>query len=132
MSHPSEVRLRDLYARFAAGDLDGFLDGCTDDVQFAVPGYASVSGTYTRAEFPGWIGQVMERCGGTFREDVLDVFANEEHGVLLLFHSFERDGQRREYQTAHLVELRDGRIARWTEHPGSMREFEEAWGRHGT
>jgi hypothetical protein len=31
------------------------------------------------------------------------------------------------YQTAHLVAW-DGKIARWTEHPGSMREFEAAWG----
>jgi hypothetical protein len=29
MAHPNEERLRDLYATFAKGDLQGFLDGCT-------------------------------------------------------------------------------------------------------
>jgi hypothetical protein len=74
------------------------------------------------------IGPVMEHSGGTFDEQVLDVFANDEHGVLLLIHKFIRLGVAREYRTAHIVEFQDGLIARWTEHPGSIREFEEAWG----
>jgi len=129
MAHANETKLRELYAVFAAGDLGGFLDGCTDDVVFAVPGYATVSGTYTRDEFEPWIGEVIGRTGGTFREDILDVVANDEHAVLLLVHTFQRDGESHEYQTAHLIEFRDGKIARFTEHPGSMREFETAWGR---
>jgi ketosteroid isomerase-like protein len=129
MSHPNEDRLRELYAAFAKGDLQTFLDGCTDDVFFAVPGYATVSGTYDRAQFPGWIEEVIGRTGGTFREDIVEVFANDEHGALLLVHTFDRDGARHEYQTAHIVEFRDTKISRWTEHPGSMREFEAAWGR---
>jgi ketosteroid isomerase-like protein len=129
MGHPNENQLRRLYGVFAQGDVEGFLDGCTDDVVFAVPGYATVSGSHTRAEFPSWIQEVIGRTGGTFREDIVEVFANDEHGVLLLVHTFERDGQSYEYQTAHIVEFRDSKIARWTEHPGSMREFEAAWGR---
>ena len=130
MGHVNEQRLRELYATFARGDLAGFLDGCTDDVIFAVPGYAYSSGTYSRDEFVPWISDVIGRTGGTFQEDIIDVVANDERGVLLLVHTFERDGTRHEYQTAHLVHFQDGRIARWIEHPGSMREFEDAWGRH--
>ena len=130
MAHAKENWLRELYDRFAHGDLVGFLDGCTDDVVFAVPGYASVSGTYNRDEFTPWIVDTIAKTGGTFQEDVIDVVANDEHGVLLLVHHFYRDGDHHEYQTAHLVEFRDDKIARWTEHPGSMREFEAAWGKH--
>jgi len=69
-----------------------------------------------------------DRCdGGTFREDVLDVFANDDHGVLLLRHEFDRNGKR-EYRTAHICELKAEKIAKWTEHPGSLAEFEAAWG----
>jgi len=57
------------------------------------------------------------------------VVANDEHGVLLVVHTFERAGTRHEYQTAHLVEFRGDQVSRWTEHPGSMKEFEAAWGR---
>jgi ketosteroid isomerase-like protein len=126
--HPSEQRLRDLYAKFAQGDLQAFLDGCTDDVTFTVPGNTPGSGTYTKADFVEWITGVLEQTNGTFREHVLDVFANDEHGLLLLRHEFDRDGGHREYGTAHVCALRGGLIASWREHPGSLAEFESAWG----
>jgi hypothetical protein len=50
------------------------------------------------------------------------------HGVLLLLHRFDRDGEARRHNTAHVVELRGGRISRWEERPGSQSEFERAWG----
>ncbi len=128
MAHPMEERLRALYATFAEGDLDGFLAGCTDDVTFTVPGRTPGSGTFTRPEFHEWIVGVLGQTAGTFREQVLDVFGNDEHALMLLHHSFERDGELREYTTAHILELRDGLIRRWSEHPGSMSEFENAWG----
>ena len=128
MPHANETQLRTLYALFARGDIEGFLSGCTDDVTFTVPGSAAVSGEFTKATFMKLLAPVMERSGGTFQEEVLDVFANDDHGVLMLHHRFTRDGTEREYRTAHIVELRDGLIAKWTEHPGSPHEFEEAWG----
>ena len=131
MGHPNEQRLRELYAIFAKGDLQGFLDGCTDDVTFHVPGDTPASGTFTRADFAGWITGVLTLAEGTFQEHVLDVFANDDHGLLQLRHEFIRAGAHRSYLTAHAVELRLGRIARWEERPGSLREFEAAWGRRG-
>jgi ketosteroid isomerase-like protein len=128
MPHPNETTLHDLYAVFAKGDIPGFLDGCTDDVTFTVPGNAAVSGAFKKPTFGELLAPVMERSGGTFQEDVLDVFANDDHGVLLLLHRFERDGEPRSYRTAHIIEFRDGKIASWEEHPGSVAEFEAAWG----
>jgi ketosteroid isomerase-like protein len=128
MAHPNEDILRDLYAKFGRGDVSGFLEGCTDDVTFNVPGNAAVSGEFTKPSFSDLLGPVMERSAGTFREEVLHVIANDEHGVLLLLHSFERDGQPRRYRTSHIIEFDSGAIAHWTEHPGSMSEFEQAWG----
>ena len=128
MTNANEATLRDLYAKFARGDIDGFLAGCTDQVTFTVPGKTSVSGEFTKPTFMDMIAPVMERSGGTFQEHVLDVFANDDHGVLLLHHEFTRDGQPREYRTAHIVEFDRGAISKWTEHPGSLSEFEQAWG----
>jgi ketosteroid isomerase-like protein len=128
MSHPNEDRLRELYASFAKGDLPAFLAGCAADVTFTVPGATAVSGVFTRDQFTDWIVGVIGRTGGTFQEHVLDVFANDDHGVLLLHHEFDRDGEHREYRTAHVIEFRDGMLAAWTEHPGSLGEFEVAWG----
>jgi ketosteroid isomerase-like protein len=44
-----------LHATFAQGDLQGFLDGCTDDVAFTVPGNTPGSGMFTKASFTEWI-----------------------------------------------------------------------------
>lgn len=129
MSHPNEDRLRDVYATFAKGDLPGFLDGCTDDVTFIVPGNTPGSGTFTKSTFMDWITGVLGQTEGTFQEHVLDVFANDEHGILMLHHGFDRNGEHREYLTAHAVQLRDGRISAWEERPGSLAEFEAAWGK---
>jgi ketosteroid isomerase-like protein len=129
VSHPNEDWLRELYARFAQGDLPAFLDACTDDVTFTVPGNATPSGEFDKSEFMDWIVGVLGATDGTFCEDVLDVFANDEHALLLLHHHFDRDGKHWEYETAHVCELRDGKIASWRDHPGSMQEFEDAWGR---
>jgi ketosteroid isomerase-like protein len=128
MTHPNEDSLRELYAKFAQGDLQAFLDGCTDDVTFDVPGNAPGSGSHSKADFVEWISGVIGPTNGTFQEHVLDVFANDEHGLLLLHHEFDREGEHREYGTAHIVEFRHGRISSWREHPGSLREFETAWG----
>ena len=128
MSHPNENRLRAAYATFAQGDLAGFLAACTDDVTFSVPGETQASGVFTKQTFISWITRIIGLTAGTFREDVIDVFANDDHGVLLLRHEFQRGG-RHEYRTAHICELRNGKIATWTEHPGSLTEFEAAWGR---
>jgi ketosteroid isomerase-like protein len=128
MAHPNEQRLRDLYAVFAKGDLEGFLSGCTDDVTFTVPGNTPGSGTFTKATFMDWIGPVIGSTGGTFQEHVLDVIANDERGILLLRHEFDRDGIHRVYNTSHVLDVRDGLISTWEERPGSLTEFEAAWG----
>lgn len=130
MAHAKETWLAALYDRFTQGDFPGFLDACTDDVTFAVPGYASISGRYTRDDAIPWLTDCVAKTGGTFHADVIRIVANDEHGVVLLAVDFYRDGDHFDYQNMHLVEFRDGKIARWTEHPGSMREFEAAWGTH--
>jgi ketosteroid isomerase-like protein len=128
VSHPNEAMLRAAYAAFARGEFDGFLEHCTDDVTFVVPGSLPLSRTYTKATFMDLVGFVGSVAGTTFREDIVECVANDDHGVLVLDHSFERDGRPVGYRTDHLVTLRGGKIASWLERPGSLPEFEAAWG----
>jgi len=53
---------------------------------------------------------------------------NDDHGILMLHHEFDREGQHREYLTAHAIEFAGGAISAWEERPGSMAELEAAWG----
>lgn len=121
--------LRDAYAAFARGDLDSYLSLCTDDITFTVPGKSQIAGTYTRAQFHApFISNVMSISAGSFREEVLEVVANDRAGVVVAAHAFERSGQRFEYRTIHLYEIRNGRLASFQEFPDNQYLFDDAWG----
>jgi ketosteroid isomerase-like protein len=128
VSHPKEDLLRGLYLALGRGDLATFLAGCTDGVVFTVPGRAAVSGTFTKATFLDMARPMARADPGTFHEEILDVIANDDHGIVLLSHRLRRDGRRYEYRTAHVVRFSGGLIAAWWEHPGSPAELEAAWG----
>jgi len=128
MAHPNEQLLRDAYAAFARGDLDGYWSACADDFAFNVPGASKVAGRFRGKEaFMRMIGNVMALAGGQFEEEVHDVVANDHHGVVLAIHRFPRNGQQREYRTAHVYEIRDGMLAECWEQPQDPAAFDAAW-----
>jgi ketosteroid isomerase-like protein len=128
VTHTNETRLRQLYGQLDAGHLDTFLEGCTDDATFLIPGDGPVSGLWTKASFRALLGPIIADSRGLFLQHVLTVVANDDHAILLIFNRFFRDGRVRQYRTAHHLQLRDGRIVAWEEHPGCREEFDEAWG----
>lgn len=129
MAHPHEQLLRDAYAAFGRGDLDGYWAACREDFTFNVPGRSRVAGSYKgRAEFMRLIGAVMELSSGQFEEEVVDVLANDSHGVVLAIHRFSRNGAPKEYQTAHVYDIRDGKLAECWEQPRDPAVFDAAWG----
>ncbi len=128
MAHPNEETLRAAYAAFARGDLEGYLSHCTDDITFHVPGRGRVAGRYTREQFvTPFISKVIEETNGTFRETVIDAVANDDHGVVLAHHSFERGGRTFSYETAHVYRIRGGKLASFAEYPADLYAFDEAW-----
>ena len=127
MSDHAESLLRELYSRFGKGDLPGVLELCTDDIVFHVPGTAPFSGDYTRSNFGDLIGQVMQISGGTFREEIVDLVANDQHGVAILDHFLERGGKKIAYRTDHIWQLRDGKCCGWLERPGDEDAFSRVW-----
>jgi len=128
VSHPNEQMLRDAYAAFARGDVERYLQSCTDDIVFHVPGRGRVAGTYSRAQFASpMISTVIELSRGTFRETVLDVVANDHHGVVLARHEMDRGSGPVSYRTAHVYTIRDGKLAEFREYPEDLYAFDAAW-----
>ena len=129
MPHPNETMIREAYAAFGRGDFDGYLRACTDDWTFNVPGTSRVAGSYRGRE---GLMQIVEKigqiAGTTFVEEVHDVLANDEHGVVLAIHRFEAGGRPREYRTAHVYHIRDGKLAECWEQPQDQAAFDAAWG----
>ena len=130
MPNANEQTLRDAYATFAKGDLEGFMGYCTDDFVFrAAPGNNQVAGEYKGLEGLQAIGgKIMAVTGGKFEEIVHDVVANDEHGVVLLTHRMTRnDGSEHEYNATHVYHLRDGKLAEAWECPADPPAFDRAW-----
>ena len=128
MTHANEESIRAAYAAFAQGDLNGYLQYCTDNITFSVPGNGKVAGTYKRAEFISpWISKVIELTNGTFRETVNDVVANDHRGVVLATHEFERNGRKFRYDSAHIYRIIEGKLDSFQEYPADLYYFDEAW-----
>jgi ketosteroid isomerase-like protein len=129
MAHPLETRLRDAYAAFGRGDLEGYWRACTADFKFHVPGRSGVAGTYLGKEgLQELARKVMGLSGGSFQEEVEDVLANDRHAVVLARHRLVRGGMPREYRTAHVYEIAAGKLAECFEQPRDPAGFDEAWG----
>jgi ketosteroid isomerase-like protein len=129
MATPLETIIREAYAAFGRGDIDGYLSACTADFTFNVPGQSAVAGSHVgRAGMYELGGKVMEITNGSFVEDVEDVLANERHAVVLARHRFTRAGSANDYLTAHVYDVIDGKLARCFEQPRDPEAFEDAWG----
>jgi hypothetical protein len=127
MTHRNEDVLRNAYAAFSRGDLDGYLQHCSEAIVFHVPGHTPMSGTHAREQFKAFIARLMELCDGTFRETVLDVVANERRGLVLAEHELRRNGRTHVYRTAHIYRIENGRLAEFREYPEDLYAFDAAW-----
>jgi ketosteroid isomerase-like protein len=129
VAHALETVIREAYAAFGRGDVDGYLRPCTEDFSFIIPGRGAIAGSWRGKEGLYELASVaMAVTGGSFEEEVEDVLANDHHAVVLARHLFTRDGQSKEYRTAHVYDIRDGKLAKCWEQPRDLAIFDEAWG----
>lgn len=117
MTEHSNVELtRRGYEAFAKGDLATLTELLADDVVWHVQGVGPLNGNYHgRDEVFGFFGRLAEETGGTFRLDVHDVLANDEHSVALCALSASRGNKSIEVPVANVSHLRDGKVTEfWT------------------
>ena len=92
--HKNEVLIRDHVAKLSMGDVHGALDDYAEDAVLHYPGRNALSGTHRgRDEIAAFLGQAMSLTGGTFRPEVHDALANDDHAIMLVACRAERDGK---------------------------------------
>jgi ketosteroid isomerase-like protein len=129
MTNSLETAIRNAYEAFGQGNVDGYLSACAVDFTFHVPGETAISGVFAgKAGLYALAGKAMEITGGTFREEVEDVLVSEHHAVVLARHEFTRNGLLRNYRTAHVYDVREGKLSRCYEQPQDPALFSDAWG----
>ena len=125
--HPNEELLRRAYRMFAEGNIPAFLDLCTPDIRFRVPGSAPFSGEHGRDEFLALLGEGMRRVNNTFRESVVHLAANDTNGFVLAAQTVFRDGQTLQWNAVHNWQITNGKLAHFWEFTDDQPAFERAW-----
>jgi len=109
--HPNVELTRQGYEAFAKGDLAALSGLIAGDVTWHVLGAGPLSGDYRgRDAVFGFFGRLAEETAGTFRLDVHDVLANDEHAVALCMLSASRGNKSVEVPVANVSHIRDGKV----------------------
>jgi ketosteroid isomerase-like protein len=118
MGHPDEDVVRRGYDAFSSGDIQMLRELFDPDVVWHTPGRSQLAGDHRGVDAVlGFFGRTMELTGGTFRVEVHDVVANDEHVVGLHEVIAERDGKT----------LRDRNVLVFHVHDGRTREVWQFW-----
>ncbi|HEV3474845.1 MAG TPA: nuclear transport factor 2 family protein [Actinomycetota bacterium] len=129
MGHPNEDFLRRGYDAFNKGDLDTVMSLFSDDVVLHIGGKSQLAGDYKgKQEYIGALGKLVELSGGTFKEEVHDILANDRHGVALSTTTAERDGKRLNQKSLEVHHIDNGKITEswaWVEDQDEDADF---WG----
>ena len=85
MAHPNEDLVREGFAAFGRGDMDALRDQIfAEDIRYHIPGRSPVAGNYEGIEqVLHLFARIFELSGGTFRTELHDVVANDEHATAL-------------------------------------------------
>jgi ketosteroid isomerase-like protein len=99
------------YAAFQAGDLDTVRSLLAGDVVWHNVGHNHLSGDYTGVDATiGLFLKLFEESGGTFKLEVHDVLANDDHAVALVTASASKGDSSLAVRAAHVVHIRDGKL----------------------
>jgi uncharacterized protein len=112
MAHPNQELLRSGFDAFAKGDVDTLRELFDQSAAWHVPGRSQLSGDYQGVDaIVGFFARTMELTGGSFRAELHDVVANDEHAVALYVTRGEREGRTLENRDVLVSHIRNGKIA---------------------
>ena len=112
MAHPNEELAREAAAAFQQGDMDALRDKyLAADTRWHVPGRNPIAGDYQGVDqVLGLFGKIFELTDGTYRIEVHDVVANDEHVVSLLTARAERAGKQLTANQTLVSHFADGKF----------------------
>lgn len=126
MTHPNEDLIRRGYEAFSRADVPTMSELLTDDVVWHVPGHGPLAGDHEGKDAVlAMFARLAEITGGTFRIEVHDILANDEHGVALQRATAERGGKSWEGISVQVFHFRDGKASESWLHPFDLYASDE-------
>ena len=128
MAHPNKDLVRRGFAAFATGDMATLNELFSNDVVWHGGGRSPIAGEYRgkQAVF-GLFAQLAERAGGTFKIDIHDVLANNDHVVALVRTRAERGGKQLNNTGVQIFHVKGGKVTESWFHPGDQYADDEFW-----
>jgi ketosteroid isomerase-like protein len=105
-------RVREGYEAFGRGDLDAIRDQFNPDVIWHVGGKHQLSGDYKGIDDVfGFFGKLFTETNGSFKNEVHDILASDDHSVVILSQTAERNGKKLTSNSVQVIHRDDeGRI----------------------
>ncbi len=123
--HPNVALIRGTYEATDITTLMGFY---AEDMAWHWLGSGPLCGDYKgRDAVLAVFGRIQELCGGTFRIEVHDVMANDEHAVALTRWTASRQGKRLDVLDTDVYHVKDGNVVEFWSFVGDQRRDAEFW-----
>jgi hypothetical protein len=127
--HPNATLLRNGYAAFARGDVATLTDLFAQDVVWHLAGNNQLSGEHKgRDSVFAAFAKTASLSGGTFKIELHDVVANDEHVVALTRATGSREGRTLEVSDADVYHVKDGKVTEMWSLTGDPASTDAFWG----
>jgi ketosteroid isomerase-like protein len=121
VAHPNEELLQQGFDAFSKGDMEAVAALFADDVVFHFPGRGPLAGDHRgKDQVLGVIAKQAEMTGGTFRLELHDIVANDEHGVALNVARAERGDKTWEDNSVLVFHIQNEKVSEFWLHPGDQ------------
>jgi ketosteroid isomerase-like protein len=129
MTHPNETLVRRAFDAFASGDVETLRGLMDPDSVWHAPGRNPLAGDHRGVEaILGYFAKTMELTGGSFRTELHDVVANDEHAVSLFVARGQREGKALEARNVLVTHVGNGRLGETWLFPGDQYASDEFFG----
>jgi ketosteroid isomerase-like protein len=109
--HPNATLLKNGYAAFERGDMAALTELFSPDVVWHLPGNNQLAGTHRgRDAVFATFAKTAQVSGGTFKVELHDVIANDEHVVALTRATGNHGGRSLDSNDADVYHMKDGKV----------------------
>jgi uncharacterized protein len=128
MPHPNEVLIRNAFVASQHGDVVPLRSIFDAKVVWHVFGRGPLSGVLNGFDAVlAWGAQLYERSGGTWKEELLEVVANDDTGFMRTTYRATRGDRSIEDQSVNVYRIRAGQIVECWVFFGDQYAFDEFW-----
>ena len=128
--HANVERARRGYEAFEKADMATVGELMADDIVWHVGGNSPLTGDYKgKDEVFGFFGKLMQLTGGTFKLEVHDILANDEHSAILVRETAEKDDKKWDGRSVHVTHTdSEGRIKEFWAFQEDQAAADAFWG----